>query len=353
MATIVLERMGHLFISLQQLQDVPGMLSKVASSMPGTVPATEVPHYFRERYVFTGYRPLHQNWRYYFLSMFQRHNETINIWTHLLAFLVFLSKLLQLSVTVDFLRDPHSWPLLVLVLSSLTYTACSVAAHLLAGKSELCHYIFFFLDYVGVSQYQYGSAVVHFYYAVDEDLHRHLQGVFMPVAMVFSCLSCLGCCYGKYCNHSHPTLLHKAGQLVPSALAFIWDISPIARRLMFPADIHDPAAVYHLRQVALSLSTTFFFAVPALERCFPGWCDFVGQSHQLFHVCVSCFTLSQIHSAQLDFVGRRSLYSQLHRSGDAALFARLYVATFVACVLIVAFMLRKVKQTLDRKSKSR
>lgn len=353
MATIVMERISRLFISLKQIQEVPRMLTQAAPSMPGTVRGSEVPHYFRERHICAGYRPLHQNWRYYFLSVFQRHNETVNIWTHLLAFLVFLSRLLQLSASVDFLGDPHSWPLLVLVASSLTYTACSVAAHLLAGKSELCHYTFFFLDYVGVSQYQYGSAVVHFYYAVDEDLHRHLRGVFMPVAVVFSCLSCLGCCYGKYRNHHRPTSLHKVGQLVPSVLAFIWDTSPVLRRLILPSDGHDPAAVYHLSQVALALATTFFFTVPVLEGCFPGCCDFVGQSHQLFHVCISCFTLSQIQSAHLDFVGRRKLYSRLHRGGTAALFVWLYVANVVVCVLIVAFMLRKVKQMLDRTRKSK
>eukprot|EP00066_Takifugu_rubripes_P005244 XP_003969164.1 PREDICTED: membrane progestin receptor alpha-B-like [Takifugu rubripes] len=353
MASVVLERTGRLFISLQQIQEFPRMLTQAAPSMPGTVRDTEVPHYFRQSFVFTGYRPLHQHWRYYFLSIFQRHNETINIWTHLLALFIFLFKLLQLSAEVDFVRDPHSWPLLVLLVSSLTYTACSVAAHLLAGKSELCHYTFYFLDYVGVAQYQFGSAVVHFYYSVDEDLHRQVQGIFMPVAMVFSCLSCLGCCYGKYCNHDQPTLLHKAGQLIPSVLAFLWDISPIAKRLMFPADSQDPAAIYHLSQVVLSLSTTFFFTVPVLESCFPGWCDFMGQSHQLFHVCISCFTLSQIHSAHLDFMGRRKLYSRLHQSREAALFARLYVANSVLCVLVVAFMLRKVRQMLDQKSKSK
>lgn len=168
-------------------------------------------------------------------------------------------------------------------------------------------------------------------------LHKRLQGEFMPVAVVFSCLSCLGCCYGKYRNHVHPTLLHKAGQLVPS---FLWDSSPIARRLVVPADSHDPAAAYHRNQVALSLSTTFFFAVFALKSCFSGCCDFVGQSHQLFNV--PCFTLFQIRSAHLDFVGRRSLYSRLHRSGEAVLFARLYVANFVVCILILAFVLRKV-----------
>lgn len=151
------------------------MLTEAAPSMPGTVRDTEVPHYFRERYICTGYRPLNHSWRYYFLSLFQRHNETINVWTHLLAFLVFLVKLRQLAETVDFVGDPHSWPLLVLILSSLIYSAFSTTAHLLGSKSELCHYTFFFLDYVGVAQYQYGSAIVHFYYAVDESMHRHVR----------------------------------------------------------------------------------------------------------------------------------------------------------------------------------
>ncbi|CAG05993.1 unnamed protein product, partial [Tetraodon nigroviridis] len=312
MATVVLQRLGRLFVGLQPIQEVPRTLSKVTASMPGTVRATEVPHYFRERYISTGYRPLHRTWRYYLLSVFERHNETVNIWTHLLAFLVFLWKLLQLSASVDLLGDPHSWPLLVLVLSSLTYTAGSVAAHLLAGKSELCHYVFFFLDYVGVSQYQYGSALVHFYYSVDEDLHGHLRGVFMPLAAVLSCLSCLGCCYGKYCNHFRPTLLHKAGQLVPSALAFLWDISPIAGRLMFPRGATTPppsTTAARWRCPSAPPSSSRFLRWSAASRAAAtSW----ASSHQLFHVSVSCFTLSQIHSAQLDFGARRALYSRLH-----------------------------------------
>ncbi|XP_023121361.1 progestin and adipoQ receptor family member VII, a [Amphiprion ocellaris] len=352
MATIVTERISRVFISLQQIRQVPQMLTEAAPSMPGTVRDTEVPYYFRERYVCTGYRPLNQNWRYYLLSMFQRHNETLNIWTHLLAFLVFLVKLRQLAETVDFVEDQHSWPLLILILSSLIYSAFSVAAHLLGGKSELCHHCFFFLDYVGVAQYQYGSAVVHFYYAVDDGLHRNLQGIFMPAATVLSCLSCLGCCYGKYCNHSLPSWVRKVCQVVPSALAYIWDSSPVAIRL-FSWSSSDPAIVYHFSQVAFFLSCAFFFTVPLLEGCFPGRCDFVGQSHQMFHVFLSCCTLCQIQASHLDYVSRRELYSHLHEAGDAALFVGLYVVTLVACALIVVFMLRKVKKVLVFKTKSK
>ncbi|XP_030003657.1 progestin and adipoQ receptor family member VII, a [Sphaeramia orbicularis] len=354
MATIAMERLGRLFISLQQIRQVPRMLTEAAPSMPGTVRDADVPESFRERYICMGYRPTDQNWRYYFLSLFQRHNETINIWTHLLAFLILLVKLCQLTENVDFVNDHHSWPLLILVLSSLTYSAFSVAAHLLGGKCELSHYTFYFLDYVGVAQYQYGSAVVHFYYAVDEGFHKHIHGVFMPVAATLSCLSCLGCCYGKVQNHNFSVWVRKVGHVIPSAVAYAWDISPVVRRLLSSSEASDdPALIFHFGQVAFFLSCAFFFAFPIVERCCPGRCNFIGQSHQIFHVFLSFCTLCQIQASYLDYVGRRWLYSSLHGTGEAGLFVRLYVFTLIACVLIITLMLRKVKQVLDLKSKSK
>ncbi|KAM8840695.1 membrane progestin receptor alpha-B-like isoform 1-T4 [Spinachia spinachia] len=358
MATIVMESIGRVFISLQQIRGVPRMLTEAAPSVPGTVRDTDVPYYFRERYVCSGYRPLHQNWRYYFLSLFQRHNETINVWTHLLAFLVILVKLRQLAESVDFAGDPHSWPLMILVVSSLTYSAFSATAHLLGGKSELCHYVFYFLDYVGVAQYQYGSAIVHFYYAVDEDLHGHVRGVFMPAAAALSCLSCLGCCYGKYCNHSLPPWVRKVCQVVPSAIAYAWDSSPVAKRIASwcaagGGGDDDPAIAYHFGQFGFFLGCSVFFTFPLLERCFPGRCNFVGQSHQMFHVFLSCCTLCQIHASHLDYAQRRELYLRLHGGGEAGVFAGLYGATLAACALIAAIMLGRVKRVLDADAKSK
>ncbi|XP_061521536.1 progestin and adipoQ receptor family member VII, a [Phycodurus eques] len=351
MTTIVMERLGRLFISLQHIKQVPRLLTSEASpSMPGTVRDTEVPHFFRERYVRAGYRPLHRNWRYYFLSAFRRHNETVNIWTHLLAFLALLAKVSHVAQTVDLARDRHAWPLLILMVSALNYTAWSVAAHLLGSKSEMCHYAFFFLDYVGVAQYQYGSAVVHYYYAAEEGLHRRAGAVFMPVAALLSWLSCLGCCYGKYRNHTLPPWVRKVGQVAPSTITYVWDISPVVHRVVVGDP--DPAVVYHLSHIAFFLGCAFFFAFPVLERCWPGGCDFLGQGHQLFHVLLSCCTMCQIHASYLDYGGRRRVYARLHAADDPALFGALYVLTLLVCVLIAAFMLRKAKRLLDRQDKS-
>ncbi|KAJ8407019.1 hypothetical protein AAFF_G00292950 [Aldrovandia affinis] len=355
MATIVMERIGRLFINLQQVRKVPQMLTEMAPSMPGTLRDSEVPRFFRERHIHGGYRPLHQAWRYYFLSLFQRHNETVNVWTHLLGALLVLVRFAQLAETVDFGGDVHAWPLLILLFSSMTYMSCSATAHLLAAKSELCHFSFFFLDYVGVAQYQYGSAVVHFYYTVEEEWHAHIHGVFMPAAALLCCLSCLGCCYGKYRNHSLPHWVRKVGQVVPSSLAYAWDTSPVFHRVLWhsPGRARDPALPFHCGQVAFFLSSALFFTQPLPERWFPGRCDFLLQGHQLFHVLLVLCTLCQIHASHLDYLARRPLYRRLHGDGEAPFFLALFVATGLACALIAAFMARKVGRLLDRRDRSK
>uniref|UniRef100_A0AAZ1XDR9 Uncharacterized protein n=1 Tax=Oreochromis aureus TaxID=47969 RepID=A0AAZ1XDR9_OREAU len=216
MATIVMESIGRVFISLQQIRQVPQLLTDAAPSMPGTVRDTEVPSYFRERYVCTGYRPLNKK----------------------LA-------------------------LLLPCCSSLT-----------GRKVRPCSLLLLLSGLRGVAQYQCGSAVVHFYYAVDESVHGLVSGIFMPTATILSCLSCLGCCYGKYCNHSLPT----------------WVCS-------------------------------FFFTCPLPEVCFPGcsWNRDIKMSMFIF-----CCLMYQTHTFELEYMSSGKLYSNLHGICVAALFVGLY-----------------------------
>ncbi|TRY95976.1 hypothetical protein DNTS_026801 [Danionella cerebrum] len=170
-----MEQIGRLFVNLQQSRRVPQMLSEIWPSMVKTLSDKEMPSFFRERYIHAGYRALNQSWKYYALSLLQRHNETVNVWTHLIGAVVVLVITTGLSETVDFKNDPHSWPLLILLLSSMAYLGFSAIAHLLASKSVFWHYTFYYLDYIGVALYQYGSAVAHFYYAIEESWHNHVQ----------------------------------------------------------------------------------------------------------------------------------------------------------------------------------
>lgn len=71
-------------LSLKPMSSLSSFLSSL-SSLPHTVRDTEVPLLFREPYILSGYRPVGHSWSFYFLSLFQIHNETINVWSHLLA----------------------------------------------------------------------------------------------------------------------------------------------------------------------------------------------------------------------------------------------------------------------------
>ncbi|XP_056141914.1 membrane progestin receptor alpha-B [Lampris incognitus] len=350
MATVVMEQIGRLFINAQQLRQIPQLLESAFPTLPCTVKASDVPWVFRETHIFTGYRQPDQSWRYYFLTLFQRHNEALNVWTHLLAALIILVKWQEISEAVDFLRDPHAQPLFIILLAAFTYLSCSSLAHLLAAKSELSHYTFYFLDYVGVAIYQYGSALAHFYYAIDEDWHVCVRRFFLPTAAFFAWLSCLGCCYGKYVSPLLPKSAHKLFQVVPSALAYCLDISPVLHRIYscHRRGCSDPAVAYHCYQVLFFLVSAYFFCYPHPERWFPGRCDFFGQGHQIFHVFLVLCTLVQIEALRIDFTERRTLYERLH--GDLAHDAiALFIFTACCCALTAFYVRKRVQTSLKEK----
>nr|XP_009665781.1 PREDICTED: progestin and adipoQ receptor family member 6 [Struthio camelus australis] len=69
------------------------------------------------------------------LSSFQMTNETINIWTHFLPTWYFVWRLLVLSSSLDFCREPYHWPLLIYLLLVCLYPFASSCAHTFSTMS--------------------------------------------------------------------------------------------------------------------------------------------------------------------------------------------------------------------------
>ncbi|KAB0400496.1 hypothetical protein E2I00_017397 [Balaenoptera physalus] len=226
----------------------------------------------------------------------------------------------------------HALPLFIIVLTSFTYLSLSALAHLLQAKSEFWHYSFFFLDYVGVAVYQFGSALAHFYYAIEPAWHAQVQTFYLPMAAFLAWLSCAGSCYNKYIQK--PGLLGRTCQEVPSALAYALDISPVVHRILVSPNpaMDDPALLYHKCQVVFFLLAATFFSAFMPERWFPGSCHVFGQGHQLFHA-------------------RRPIYEPLHARWPQN-FSGLFLLT-VGSSILTAFLLSQLvrrKLNLDRKT---
>lgn len=351
----IVQRLSTLTLSIKHLARLPRFSKLVPLSIPSpspTVAASQVPSLFREPYILSGYRPTQQDWRCYLLSLFQRHNESLNVWTHLLAAPVLLLRWWTNVGALGYTLDAASLPLSVFLVSSLTYMFFSVTAHLLQSHSEHAHYFFFFMDYVGVAVYQYGCSLGHYFYSSEPAWRGSCVGLlFLPGAAFFGWLSCAGCCFAKYRYRRPYPWQRKICQLIPTTLAYLLDISPIAHRLFTVSWTQEPSLPFHALQIVSFLLAALFFSCPIPERFFPGQCDFVGHGHQIFHLFLSLCTVFQLEALFQDYARRRDTVVEVFGERQLWWACGSFPALFLCCVLTAVITMKHLQKQLQSKQK--
>ncbi|XP_077861675.1 membrane progestin receptor beta-like [Saccoglossus kowalevskii] len=305
-------------------------------NLPRTKSATEVPKLFREPDVHNGYRIPNQPITYYALSMFQVHNELLNVWTHVIAFSILLYRSLTFISQVD-LSDPHAWPLLIFCTSCCMYVFLSSTAHLFQSQSELTHYTCFFMDYIGISLYGFSSGMVHFYYSAEESYIKFIGSgwFFFVVTLCLASFACFANGYPKV-KYTRPyPYTRKLWQLGSVGSLYLWIIAPIFHHIIMckSNSCTDEGIYYHEAQVFWFLIGAVFFALPYPQKIAPGWFDIVGHGHQFFHIFIPICTYSQMQAEYFDLVNRREIIEKY--------FEPSFMMTFglTAVLLIVNFII--------------
>ncbi|KAM6992198.1 membrane progestin receptor beta [Tautogolabrus adspersus] len=346
----ILQQLSILTLSIKHGCRLPRLSDEIPSSFPSpspTVVASQVPSLFREPYILSGYRPIHQDWRCYLLSLFQRHNESLNVWTHLFACSVLLFRWWANVGTLGYTFDAASLPLSVFLVSSFTYLFFSVAAHLFQSHSEHAHYFCFFLDYVGVAVYQYGSSLGHYFYTSESAWRESSIGLlFLPGALFFGWCSCAGCCFAKSRYRRPYPLERKICQLIPMTLAYLLDISPVVHHLFTVSWAQEPSLPFHALQIAFFLLSAVFFSCHIPERFFPGRCDFVGQGHQIFHLFLSLCTLFQLEALFQDYARRRDKVVEVFGERQLWWACVSILPLFLCCVLTALITIKHMSKIL-------
>ncbi|XP_076002998.1 membrane progestin receptor beta-like [Genypterus blacodes] len=315
-------------------------LSALAShlpSLPSTVQDLDVPILFRKKFILSGYRPVGLSWRCYVLSLFQMHNQTINVWSHLLAVVFITARFTGQGVSLDV----ASLPLVLYVLSAITHLSCSAAAHLLQSRSERTQYSLSFLDYVGVSIYQYGCALaLYLYSSAPVWTQSFLRAcLFLPGSALLAWLSCASCCYAKFRFHRQSLLHRKLFKVVPVCVAYLVLLSLVTHRLAMSNWSGSAALPLHGLQVALFLLASIFFCFPIPECFSPGHYDLVGHAHQLFHLLQALCMLAQQEALFRDFLWRRA--ALLREIGEERLLrACMSFPCLMLCCTLTAFIMR-------------
>ena len=125
----------------------------------------KVPSFFRQPFIVSSYRKCDSSAWYCFKSLFQATNETINIWSHVLAFAVFMLRFASAFAKHKLQEDPFVYPLLCFAFGICVMLAMSVSAHLFNCMStKACHVCFFF-DYAAISVYTFTAGQVFYFYS--------------------------------------------------------------------------------------------------------------------------------------------------------------------------------------------
>ncbi|KAF8400472.1 hypothetical protein HHK36_013770 [Tetracentron sinense] len=289
----------------------------------------DLPEYLKDNeYILDYYRsewPLKEA----FLSVFSWHNETLNIWTHLGGFFIFVALTVLSSIEApevrgllsclsrplptplmmmkknisdnlfpDFLARhvsrPSSlhvdgggleaiprWPWFVFLVGAMGCLICSSLSHLLACHSQRLNFFFWRLDYAGISLMIVSSFFPPIYYAFFCNPHARLfylttitlLGILAIITLLAPALST------PRFRPFRATLFLAMGfsGVVPAAhsVALHWNHPQTFVALAFELTM----AVFYATGAAFYVSR-----VP--EKWKPGAFDIVGHSHQIFHVFV-------------------------------------------------------------------
>ena len=105
------------------------------------LPDYKVPFEFREPYILSGYRrPKISAWEC-FHSLFKRTNETINVWSHVVAFAVIVWRSIVVFTQYNPLHDAFVYPLLSFVVGTSAMFFMSSGAHLFNSMSSKTRHV--------------------------------------------------------------------------------------------------------------------------------------------------------------------------------------------------------------------
>ena len=120
----------------------------------------EAPRYMREDSITSGYRQK-LSYKNCFASWFRLHNETVNIWSHLLGFLAFVICLVLVICNPP--REVTSkLELIPLIVQLLSYMVCMLSStlfHTFSCHSEAAHKSWRYTDHFGILFALFGTYV--------------------------------------------------------------------------------------------------------------------------------------------------------------------------------------------------
>ena len=259
----------------------------------------ELPDFQKENeWIHTGYR---SGWsvRHHFCSiLYPFHNETVNIWTHLLGFIICAVSTIVLAYEVrnpklvelvresgetlwHLLEPVNRWPVYSFLGGAMVCLGGSAFAHSLNGVSPGSNYALWRLDYIGIVSLIACSFFPPIYYGF---LCHPIWRIGYLTTIISIAVSIVAMMF-------HHKFHHESWRMLRVWLFTGMGLSGIvpwfhSLYLHYETPLAMQAASQMLMMGASYLGGVVFYAMRVPERWLPGKFDFAFNSHQIWHVAV-------------------------------------------------------------------
>ncbi|KAH6828885.1 heptahelical transmembrane protein1 [Perilla frutescens var. hirtella] len=310
--------------------------NKKGTKLYGLLSFHELPDYMKDNeYILDYYRA---NWplKEALFSIFRWHNETLNVWTHLLGFLLFVgltvANLIHVPHVADFIsmiseqfpssaegngskklsavvsraaiiisvevNEERRWPLYTFLSGSMFCLLSSSTCHLLSCQSEWLNLQLLHLDYVGIAVMIITSFFPPIYYIFQ--CTPHWQIIYLSGITIMGLCTIVALLSPALSAAKYRAL--RASLFVSMAL---FGLIPALHALLL--NWHDPhphrdlILAYESAMALSYLLGTLFYVTRVPERWGPGRFDLAGHSHQIFHFFVLMGAFAHYAAAKLFF----------------------------------------------------
>lgn len=255
----------------------------------------DLPHWQRDnRHIHTGYRPASSSFLGSFQSLGYIHNETVNIYSHLLPALLAVPAAWQLyhalAPRYRTAADSDIAAFACFFAGAAFCLGMSATYHTISNHSPTVARIGNALDYVGIVGLIVGSfvpSVFYGFYCVPELQWRYWTMI---------CGIGAGCvCVSILPRFRTPRWRpFRAAMFVGMGLSAVFPVLHGLRMFGFERMRQQIGLSWLLLQGFLYILGAGIYAARVPERLHPGKYDIVGSSHQIFHVLVVCAAVAHL-----------------------------------------------------------
>jgi adiponectin receptor len=297
----------------QQSPTLTSALHKIESALPSLLHWDDLPPWRRDNaFLLTSYRHDTPSLTHVVKSALTLHNETVNIWSHLLAAVFFAGVSWWAYVVVKPRYEASADTADVLVFAA--YLAGAVAClgmsatyHAVSSHSETVARLGNKLDYGGIVALIVGSFIPTLYYGFF--CRPSLMVPYMSMIVLLGAACAAFACVDVFRTPAWRP--YRASMFVALGLS---GVIPVVHGLVLDGlgTVDQRMGLrYVLVEAALYISGAGLYVMRFPERRFPRVFDIWGSSHQIFHICVVC-------ACMFHFYGLCQAFDNHHNYAGAA-----------------------------------